>query len=154
MIEIINEKFYDILNKTEELRDPKTIDLFKDVLDLIVLVMERQNSFNDHIDTNVMGLAGDMGTLHKEVINNKCCGTGQCGTPQSNQPKQNNNLSDDILDIASFIVSDDSKYSDYINNKRKETKEFVKSINGDTDDEELSKDIAVLSNFIEKKIRK
>lgn len=154
MIEIINEKFYDILNKTDELRDPKTIEIFKDVLDLIVLVMERQNQINDHLDTNVMGLAGDIGNLHKEVINNKCCGTGQCSTPQKNQNNQTSVLSDDILDIASFIVSDDTKYSEYINNKRKETKEFVKSINGEINDDDLSKDIAVLSNFIEKKIRK
>lgn len=159
MLEIINEKFYDIVNKVEEIEKetPKVADIFKDVLELFTLMMERQNQANEHFDTNIMGLAGDMNNLHMEVINHKntsCCGSGNCGTSSKQPTNQELQMSDDILDIASFIVGDNNGYKDYINNKRNEAKEFVKSVNGDVDEEDLSKDIATLSNFIEKKLRK
>lgn len=151
MIEIINEKFYNVLNKIEIISDknPEVSDVLKDILELMMLTLERQDDANNHFNTNIMGLAGDVGNLHKEVENNSCC-----SQPQSNQNTNQTKPSDDILDIASFIMNDDSNYNDYINNKRKESKSFVLKQNPTSDEKSVENNIGVLSNFIETKLRK
>lgn len=153
MLEIINERFYDILAKVDDIKDQKTADTFRDILDLIALVMERQNSANKHFDTNIMGLAGDMSNFHKDIItlqNNNSC----CSQPNQSQQKNNQQPTNEIMDIADFIMSDNRDYNEYINNKRKETIKFVEKVNDVEDTNKLSANIGTLSNFIESKLRK
>lgn len=159
--ELIQEKFYDVMSKSSIVKEknPEVGEVLQDMTELLVLLFERHSEAFKHFDDNIMGLAGDMAQLHSEVQNaSSCCGSGTCGTGQQ-QPAtlqgMEQEMSDEMFDLAADIMSsenDNDGYVQYINNKRKEVKEYVTKGEEVENEAQLEADIATLGNFIDKKL--
>jgi len=160
--ELIQEKFYDVMSKSAivQEKNPEIGEVLQDMTELLVLLFERHSEAFKHFDNNIMGLSGDVAQLHQEVQNaSSCCGTGTCGTG-STQPAtlqgMEQEMSGEMFDLAADIMggdNDNNGYVQYINNKRKEVKEYVTKGEEVENETQLDADIATLGNFIDKKLR-
>lgn len=165
---VINNKLLEIAQKSEEL-GPKVQELVSDVMEVFITLLESAHDrisileqYNDMHINAVEDLDRRVSTIEMNGSNSSCCGSGKCdsGNNSCETPKgpdgtkrfNSTTITNEVKELAENLfgtVTNDNGYQQYINNKRKETQEFIEKVNDVDNAEQLKSDITVLSDFIE-----